>query len=60
MKICSKQANLVIKSNFPKFKYRFPKADVIVDVDDKHVKKILENYTFYEDKGKKLNKEVVR
>ncbi len=48
MKICSKQSGLVIKSNFPKFKYKFPKADEPIEVDEKHTDKILLNSTFYE------------
>lgn len=64
MKICSKQSGLVIKSNFPKFKYKFPKADEPVEVDEKHTDKILRNPTFYKftssqsepSKSKNLNK----
>lgn len=50
MKICSKQAGLVVKSTFPKFKYRFPEADKPIEVDEKDVEKLLMNPTFYESK----------
>ena len=52
MKICSSQPGLVVKSSFPKFKYRFPEADVPVEVEGSHSKKILKNSTFYELKSK--------
>ncbi len=56
MKICSKQA-VVIRSNVPKFKYRFLKPDTPVEVDAKDVKKVLANPSFYEFKEtKNLNK----
>ena len=48
MKIACKQANVCIKSNNPKFKYRFKKAGDPVEVEEEHVEKILMNGDFYE------------
>lgn len=56
MKICSKQKGLVIKSQNPKFKYRFPEADTPVEVEDSHSEKILLNPTFYEQGVKETKK----
>ena len=48
MKIASKQPGLCVKSNYPKFKYKFPVADEPVEVDEDHVEKVLLNSNFYE------------
>ena len=47
MKIACKQSNICIKSNVPKFKYRFKEADVPIEVEDEHTEKILLNSDFY-------------
>lgn len=48
MKIASIQSNICIKSNNPKFKYKFKQADVPLEVEESHIKKILANKDFYE------------
>ncbi len=47
MKVASKQSNICIKSNNPKFKYRFKQADIPLEVEDEHLDKILMNGDFY-------------
>ena len=48
MKIECKSSYICIKSNNPKFKYKFGEAGVPINVEDAHAEKILLNTDFYE------------
>ena len=50
--ICSKQSGLRLYSSRPNFNYFFREADVPIEVQESHAKKILRNPDFYIFKGK--------
>ena len=56
MKIASKQP-CKLKSNSPKFNYKWKEADEPIEVKEEHTEKVLRNPNFYES-NKEVKKEV--
>jgi len=56
MMIACKQADLVVESTNPNYKYTFGPADVALEVSDEHAEKILRSTLFYKTKGGKTTK----
>ena len=47
MKVACRQSNICIKSNNPKFKYKFKQAGVPLEVEESHLDKLLMNGDFH-------------